>query len=384
MAQAVKRRQWYAISSDGSQAEISIFDEIGGWWGVSVAEFKEDFDAVRDSAEVRLLLNSPGGIVTDAMAIYNLLASIRSKLTVEVLGIAASAASVVALAGRELVMGEGTYLMIHEPWSWAIGSAEDMRREANVLDKMSGEMARIYCAHCDLDEGEVREKMAAETWFTASEAVDAGFADRVAEDGEVAALAFDLRRFQHVPAAVLQLAAAQRTNTGKTPGAERASEITREGTVTHEEIMKAYGELSDEDRSRLAGEWGLVPLAQTDQLEGRIQVLEKANTQMADVEKQRLEAERAERKATAIGAALEDGRIRPAHREFWEGRFDADADGTAEVLDRMPKSLLIQEIGTDYAGDPDDLSAHEQAALAGMGYAAEQIGERAQLNGRGK
>ena len=384
MAQAVKRRQWYAISSDGSQAEISIFDEIGGWWGVSVAEFKEDFDAVRDSAEVRLLLNSPGGIVTDAMAIYNLLASIRSKLTVEVLGIAASAASVVALAGRELVMGEGTYLMIHEPWSWAIGSAEDMRREANVLDKMSGEMARIYCAHCDLDEGEVREKMAAETWFTAGEAVDAGFADRVAEDGEVAALAFDLRRFQHVPATVLQLAAAQRTNTGKTSGAEGAPGITREGTVTHEEIMKAYGELSEEDRSRLAEEWGLVPRAQIDQLEGRTAVLEKANTQMAEAEQQRLEAERAERKATAIKAALEDGRVKPAEREFWEGRFDADADGTAEVLDRMPKSLLMTEIGTDYAGDQDDLSAHEQAALAGMGYTAEQLRERAQLNGRGK
>ena len=100
------RTKWFAIDAKPDAAEISVFDEIGGF-GVSVAEFKDAFDLVKDQKEIKLLLNSPGGSVTEGMAFYNLMASVRSKLTVEVLGIAASIASIIALAGRELVMVRG-------------------------------------------------------------------------------------------------------------------------------------------------------------------------------------------------------------------------------------------------------------------------------------
>ena len=101
------KNNWYKISAQGETAEISIFGDIGASWfddSVSLADFKKDFDAVKDAASIRLLINSPGGSVMDGIGIYNLISSIRQKVTVEVLGMAASIASIVALAGKELVM----------------------------------------------------------------------------------------------------------------------------------------------------------------------------------------------------------------------------------------------------------------------------------------
>ncbi len=202
--------RWYALEVHDQVAEISIFDEIGGW-GIPVAEFKRAFDQVRDQPELRLLINSPGGNVFDGMAMYNLLASVRSKLDVEVLGIAASIASVVALAGRKLTMGEGSYLMIHNPWALVVGDAEAMRETAEVLEKMGGELANIYAARSSLTKDEVLGKMDAETWFTASEAVEAGLADDIVRHAEVAALAFDLGRYnyRHVPGGIRATARAE-------------------------------------------------------------------------------------------------------------------------------------------------------------------------------
>ena len=96
------KTKWFAIEAKADIAEISVFDEIGGW-GITVAQFKEAFDLVKDKGQVTLMLNSPGGSVTEGMALYNILSSIRSKLTVEVVGVAASIASIVALAGKDLI-----------------------------------------------------------------------------------------------------------------------------------------------------------------------------------------------------------------------------------------------------------------------------------------
>jgi len=198
------RSKWFAVDAKPDVAEISIFDEIGGF-GVSVSEFKNAFDLVRDQKDIRLLLNSPGGSVTEGMALYNLLASVRAKLTVEILGLAASIASVVALAGRELVMGEGSYFMIHNPWTITWGDADQLRKDAEVLDKMRGELVNIYTARSGLSAKEVGQMMDDETWLTADEAKAKGFASVVKRDTRAAALTFDLGRigFQHAPRALV-------------------------------------------------------------------------------------------------------------------------------------------------------------------------------------
>lgn len=204
------RRPRIRMQTNGAgEAQISILGPIGPlFWGdeVSLGAVREALAQVGDSAQIRVLLNSPGGDAFEGMAIYNILAKERERLTVEVLGIAASAASLIALAGHELIMDEGSYLMIHEPWGMTAGPADDHRKTADVLDKMTGNFADLYAGHSDLRRDEALVAMKAETWYTAAEAVDAGFADGVGDGGAIAASAEDLARFkyQHAPAELAQ------------------------------------------------------------------------------------------------------------------------------------------------------------------------------------
>lgn len=188
------KRKWYSFDFKNDVAEIEIFDEIGAF-GIWVDEFKRDFDRIKGSSKIRVLLNSPGGIITEGMALYHILSSVREKLTVEVIGIAASIASVIALAGKELVMGEGTYFMIHNPWAGTWGEASELRKTADILDKMKGELVRLYANRTGMEEEEIVRLMDEETWYTATEAMEAGFADRVEDYGDLAAKMFDLDLF---------------------------------------------------------------------------------------------------------------------------------------------------------------------------------------------
>jgi ATP-dependent Clp endopeptidase proteolytic subunit ClpP len=182
----------------GRRAELSIFDEIGGF-GVQVADFKKDFDIVKSAKNIHLMLNTPGGSVTDGMAIYNILAGVRDKLDIEIIGLAASMGSVVALAGRSLSMDEGTYFMIHNPWTISWGDAEQLRHDAGVLDKMQSEIVSIYVARSTKTEKEIQAMMDAETWLTAEEAQEAGFASTVNASVKAAALC-DVSRFKFIHA----------------------------------------------------------------------------------------------------------------------------------------------------------------------------------------
>lgn len=196
----MKRSRVRLETNAAGEAEISIFGEIGFSWfeeGNTLDSVKEAFDQVKDAPKIRLLLNSPGGDAFEGMAIYNLLAKARDRLTVEVLGLAASAASVIALAGHELVMDEGSYFMIHEPWGITIGPADDHRKTADLLDKMSGNFADVYAAHSGLSRDEALDAMKQETWYTAAEAMEAGFATEIGESADVAAVSIDTVRFQY-------------------------------------------------------------------------------------------------------------------------------------------------------------------------------------------
>ncbi|MGD9938620.1 MAG: head maturation protease, ClpP-related [Clostridia bacterium] len=197
------RSKWFAIMALADSAEVSIFDEIGGF-GISVSEFKEAFDLIRDRKEITVYINSPGGSVTEGMALYNILASARDKITVEVIGLAASIASIVALAGKSLVMDEGTYFMIHNPWTITWGEADELRKTADVLDKMRGELINIYAARSGLSGEDVAQMMDDETWLTAEETKAKGFASSVRKTAKAAALStFDISKigFQHPPKA---------------------------------------------------------------------------------------------------------------------------------------------------------------------------------------
>lgn len=179
-------KTWYSIKAKADdRAEISIFDEIG-FLGVTAKDFIAELKAIKGKA-LDVLINSPGGSVFDALAIYNALRSHGSEITVKVMGIAASAASLIAMAGDKIVMPANTFMMIHNPIGAAFGNAEDMRELADILDKIGGSLVSTYVARTGLDEKEVRDLLDAETWLTAEEAVGFGFADELEPALKIAA-----------------------------------------------------------------------------------------------------------------------------------------------------------------------------------------------------
>ena len=136
-------RSWYAIRARAEGAEVSIYDEIGAY-GVSAKSFLDELGALPDDGPLTLRLNSPGGSVFDAVAIYNALKRHAGPVTVWIDGIAASAASYIAMAGDEVVMPENAFLMIHDPSGFVMGTADDMRAMAEALDKIKGSLVAGY------------------------------------------------------------------------------------------------------------------------------------------------------------------------------------------------------------------------------------------------
>lgn len=161
-----------------TNTEVWIYDEIG-MWGVSASDFAQELAQV-DTDTVTLRLNSPGGEVYDGIAIMNAIMSHPAHVTVNVDGLAASIASVIAMAGDKVVMGAHSEMMIHDASTIGIGNASDLRGVADMLDRVSNNIAQVYAERAGGKPADWRELMLAETWMSASEAVTAGLADEVA------------------------------------------------------------------------------------------------------------------------------------------------------------------------------------------------------------
>lgn len=201
-----KNKAWFRMEQKSPDlAEVCIFDEIDSFGGIGPDSFKKSLDAVKGASTIKLLLNSPGGSVFDGMTIYHMLSAHRAKLDIEVLGVAASIASIIALAGRKLTMAKGAYYMIHNPLSIMAGDAEGLRKTADVLDKMKGDFLDIYEERSGKTREDISALMDAETWYTSEEAVTAGFADEVKDFGQIAARMDNpiSRQFAKIPKSVM-------------------------------------------------------------------------------------------------------------------------------------------------------------------------------------
>ena len=206
-------KTWFTARASDGVAELSIYDEIGSY-GVPAKAFIEELKALGDVSDLTLRINSPGGSVFDGIAIYNALKRHSAKVTVTVDGLAASIASVILCAGDEVVMPKNALIMIHDPSAVVMGCARDMRSMAEALDKMRDGLVSAYQEKTGRDQPDIADWMAQETWFDASEAVEAGFADRIEEPVAMAAT-FDLSNFNRVPPALASLphkAAPQRSS----------------------------------------------------------------------------------------------------------------------------------------------------------------------------
>ncbi len=194
-------RSWYEIRNAAADvAEIAIYDEIG-MWGVSASDFLSALKGITAKA-INLFINSPGGEVFDGISIYNQLKAHPAAVNVTVDGLAASSASFIAQAGDTITMAKSATMMIHEPYSMAVGNADDLRKAAEMTDKVGGTIAAIYAERAGGTEADWRAKMADETWYRAQEAVDAGLADGILAGKaptNSAPRIFNLSKFQHVP-----------------------------------------------------------------------------------------------------------------------------------------------------------------------------------------
>jgi len=244
------KQYWKINNLAGKRAEILIYEQIGkDWWdgsGVGAKDFITDLHAL-DVDDIDLRINSLGGSVFEGNAIYNSLKAHKAKVHVKIDGIAASIASVIAMAGDDIEIPENGLIMIHDPSTYAGGTADNMRAAADMLDKIKIGIIAAYKGKTGNDEKEIADMMSAETWLTAQEAIDFGFADKMT--GAIAAQAnYDkdvMSRFRNIPQALMQAGAISAPH-NQQPQEEKpmAEKTVVTPEITLEKIKAEYPEIA--------------------------------------------------------------------------------------------------------------------------------------------
>lgn len=169
------------LTIDGASFEIHFNDLIDDWFGISAAMVVEAL-VTADGRDVLVHLNSPGGMYTEGLAIHSAFKQYSGNVTFRVAGLAASAASFVMLAGDRIEITDGSLVMIHDAWDMTMGPADEHRRTANLLDKVSDSIAGMYATKAGGEREDWRALMREETWYAGQEAVDSGLVDAVADE----------------------------------------------------------------------------------------------------------------------------------------------------------------------------------------------------------
>lgn len=242
----VKGRKSVTIrAQEDGVVEVLLYDEIG-FFGIDADRFVRELNSI-EAEEIRVRINSPGGDVFDGVAIYNAIRRHPARVTTHIDGLAASIASVIAMAGEEVLMAENAFLMIHEPWAIVIGAARDMREMADTLDLVSeNSILRAYAGKTGMDLDELREMLEAETWLGSERAKELGFVDQITEENEASA-SFDLSIFKHVPEALRDAG----------PGPRDAERALRDAGFSRKEAREILAKGLDAERLRDAGEGDL-------------------------------------------------------------------------------------------------------------------------------
>lgn len=195
--------------------EIVLHGTVGDvYWeeGFTARDVLEALATIGRENKATVRINSGGGIAWEGVAIYNALAAHKGAVTCIVEGVAASAASIIAMAGDETVMATGSLMMIHDPASWTMGDAAEHKKSIEVLDKLGDQLATIYADKTGSAPDALRELMRAETWLTADEAVSLKFADRSDQAAAAEAMAFNYAAYAAAPDALRALAAERKWN----------------------------------------------------------------------------------------------------------------------------------------------------------------------------
>jgi ATP-dependent protease ClpP protease subunit len=385
------------LSVDSTKATLRMYgpiDDWGGIWGVSAKEVAAALDSLDDTVtEIQLRVNCPGGSCWEGLTILNLLRAHPAKVTAVVDGIAASAASFVVTSCDERVMSPGTQMMIHCSSAIAYGTAETMRKAATINDKIDTSMAELYASAGAGKVADWLAQMQEETWYTASEAVGAGLADRVAvvpdvgqavtagaEDPDEVTPApdpeavFDLSMYRHPGRSKAPAPAAVLTATHNPPSASAVgSPPTQEGSpavafsdeqVTNMRQKLGIAEDADETTILAALDEALderlepaatattpevpeghvvVPKAQIGDLEQRLATL----TRQAEAGAAAAEELRVQKRDAFLDANR--GKFAPVNRDAWAKEFDRDPEGTRKHFEEAPEIIPTAEVGHEVA-----------------------------------
>lgn len=197
--------QFQIKAKSDDTVDVYIYDDIGeSWWGggLTAKNFINELKKHKSAKNITVHLNSPGGDVNEGVAIYNALKEHGAEIEMRIEGLAASIASIIAMAGDKIVIHDNAFVMIHDPWTLAMGASDDLRKTAELLDKVKGTLVTTYAQRTGQDEDTISQKMADETWFTGEEAVEFGLADEVVA-GKRLSNRFDLKVFKNIPADLL-------------------------------------------------------------------------------------------------------------------------------------------------------------------------------------
>lgn len=197
-AKESKGQQPLRVETRGTEATIYVYDVIGKWY-IEATDIAKALAQIGDVETLNVRINSPGGDVIEARAIMTHLNAFKGTVIAHVDGWAASAASILMLASDEVRITKGAFVMIHNPWTFAIGDAREMRKTADILDKVTAELVGDYVEATEQEEKQIREWMDDETWFTAEEAVAAGFAHEIVEGRQVADASAALAAYAKAP-----------------------------------------------------------------------------------------------------------------------------------------------------------------------------------------
>ena len=239
-----QEKQWYEIRSITSDvAEIFIYERIGmDFWsgeGITAKGFLKELGTIK-SKQINLHINSPGGSVFDATAIYNGLKNHPANVTTYIDGVAASAASIVALAGDKVIIASNALYMIHNPMTYADGNANELRKVADLLDKVRDTMTTVYMEKTTLTNEELLAALDAETWYNADEAIAAGFASEKTQALDAAA-SIDFSSLQEMG---YKRIPATNVVAGITKGETQVSEPTATSDTTVDAVVVATQEVT--------------------------------------------------------------------------------------------------------------------------------------------
>ena len=186
------RNTYFSMEKSGNEASINIYGDITSWaveeiGEVSATNLSKQLATLGDVSKINVYINSYGGEVAEGLAIYNALKRHSAKVVTYCDGFAASIASVIFMAGDERVMNDSSLLMIHNAWTMAVGNAEQLRKQADDLEKITQASITAYTAHSSLSEEEIKNLMDEETWILPEEALEYGFATSIEKTEKKAA-----------------------------------------------------------------------------------------------------------------------------------------------------------------------------------------------------